>query len=330
MKIVRFHEYGGPEVLKVEEVPEPVPGPGEVRVRAEAIGVGIPDILVRTNTDVKLWSLPMIPGNEIAGRIDAVGDGVERFKQGDHVYVTSREMPQRGGGYAEARVVPAEAPFHLPETITAQQAVSLGNYQLGWMLLNHAATPQPGQSILVHAAAGGVGSALVQLAKQQGLTAYGIAGGAEKADYVRKLGADAVIDRLTENLTDRVTELTGGAGLHVIYDSVAGPRFTDNFSMLRQRGRVVLFGFLAGLPEADIYQAIAGDFTKCLSLQVFSVHCFDDEPDIRRRSMEQAITTIAEGTIQPHIHASFKLEDAADAHRLLESGSVTGKVILTA
>jgi NADPH2:quinone reductase len=204
MKIVRFYEYGGPEVLKIEEVPEPIPGPGEVRVRAEAIGVGAPDVLVRTNTDVKLWPLPMIPGNDLAGRIDAVGSGVTRFKVGNRVYVTSRELPERGGGYAEARVVPADAPFPLPDNISAEHAVALGNYHLAWLLLNHAAVAQPGQTILIHAAAGGAGSALVQLAKRQGLTVFGIAGGGEKVRYVSDCGADAAIDRHSENIAARV------------------------------------------------------------------------------------------------------------------------------
>ena len=114
MKIVRFHEYGGPEVLRVEEVPEPEPKPDEVRVRAEVIGVGVPDVLVRTGNDAKTWPLPMIPGNDVVGVVDAVGAGVTRFREGDRVYVTSRELPLRGGGYAEARTVPAQAPFPVP------------------------------------------------------------------------------------------------------------------------------------------------------------------------------------------------------------------------
>lgn len=328
MKIVRFHQYGGPEVLKVEEVPEPAPGSGEVRVRAEAIGVGAPDILVRTNTDAKTWSLPMVPGNDMAGRIDAVGNGVTRFKEGDRVYVTSRELPQRGGGYAEARVVPAEAPFALPDSISAEHAVTLGNYHLGWLLLNHAATPQPGQAILVHAAAGGAGSALVQLAKRQELTVFGIAGGAEKARYVGDCGADAVIDRHLEDIAARVAELTGGAGVEYIYDSVAGPNFARNFAMLASMGKVVMFGYFAGKPDPDIYSPMAADFTRCLGLQIFSIHYFDDKRDIRRRTMGQTIELLAAGEITPRIHSRMKLDDAADAHRLLESGSVIGKVVL--
>ena len=328
MKIVRFHEYGSADVLRVEDVPEPVPGPGEVRVRAEAIGVGAPDILVRTNTDVKLWPLPMIPGNDVAGRIDAIGNGVTRFKEGDRVYVTSRELPQRGGGYAEARVIPAEAPFALPDSISAEQAVALGNYHLAWLLLNHAAEPRPGQTILVHAAAGGAGSALVQLAKTQGLTVFGVAGGVEKARFVSKWGADAAIDRTSEDTKARVAELTGGIGVDFIYDSVAGPSFADNFAMLNKMGKVVMFGFFAGHPDPNIYQPIASDFSRCLGLQIFSIHYFDDMPEIRRRTMQQTIDRLADAGIRPHIHARLKLEAAADAHRLLESGSVIGKVVL--
>ncbi len=147
MKIVRFHEYGGPEVLQVEDVPEPEPGPCEVRVRAEAIGVGAPDILVRTGTDVKTWPLPMIPGNDMAGTVDAIGDGVTRFQVGDRVYVPSRELPLRGGSYVEARTIPEAAPFAIPEGVAAEQVVALGNYHVAWMLLNHAVRLEPGETI---------------------------------------------------------------------------------------------------------------------------------------------------------------------------------------
>lgn len=328
MKIVQFHEYGGPEVLKVEDVPEPVPGPGEVRVRAEAIGVGAPDILVRTGTDVKTWPLPMIPGNDMAGTIDAVGDGVTRFKAGDRVYVPSRELPLRGGSYVEARTVPAEAPFAIPEGVAAEQVVALGNYHVAWMLLDHACHPQPGDSILVHAAAGGIGSALVQLAGRRGLTVIGIAGGPEKTRYVSELGADAAIDRLKENVVDRVSELTGGEGVNCIFDSVAGPDFSCNFDMLAIAGTLVQFGFLAGQPDPDIHTAMARDFTRNLTFRIFSIHYFDDKPEIRRATMTRVIDALAAGKIAPRIHARMNLEDAAEAHRLLESGTVIGKLVL--
>lgn len=328
MKIVRFHEYGGPEVLRVEDEPEPVPGPGEVRVRAEAIGVGVPDILVRTNTDAKVWPLPMIPGNDLAGTVDAVGAGVSRLRVGDRVLVASRELPQRGGCYVEARVVPETAPFALPDTVSMEQAVTLSNYLLAWFLLHHAAAPGPQHRLLIHAAGGGAGGALVEMARHLGLTVYGIVGGPGKAGHVRSLGADSAIDRTAEDVPARVAQLTGGAGVDLIYDGVGGPGFVRNFDMLAPMGTVVQFGYVAGRPDADVYTPMVRDFSRNLGLRIFSIHHFDDKHAIRRAAMDEVIGLLAGGEIAPRIHGRMKLDEAADAHRLLASGAVIGKLVL--
>jgi NADPH2:quinone reductase len=328
MKVVRFHEYGSADVLRYEDIAEPEPGPGEVRVRAEVIGVGYPDVLVRTATDVKTWPLPMIPGNDMVGVIDALGPDVTRFRKGERVYVASRELPLRGGCYVEARVVPETAPFGLPDNVTSADVLNLSNYQVAWFLLSHAAQPQEGKIVLVHAAAGGVGSALVQLARRRNLTVCGVAGGAKKADFVRDMGADLVIDRLSENISDAVSDFTGGPGLDVIYDSVGGPDFHRNFDLLRPFGKVVCYGFAAGHPDPGIYEPMARDFSRNLGFQIFSIHYFDNKPEVRRPVMEQLIAMLSDGEITPRISARMPLADAADAHRLLESGDVIGKVVL--
>jgi len=314
--------------MRVEELPEPQPGPGEVRVRAEAIGVGVPDMLMRSGNYNWIPPFPFTPGNELAGTVDAVGEGATHFKVGDRVFVSARELPQRGGGYAESIVVPDEVPFALPDGVSTEQAVTLGNYQLGWLLLNYAARTHAGQTLLIHAAAGGAGSALVQLAKRQGLIVYGIAGGADKARYVGELGADAVINRNTEDTSNRVAELTGGAGVDYIYDSVAGPYFSKDFSMLAAMGTVVLFGYIGGQPDPDIYTPMRAAIGRSVALRLFSIHVLDDRPEIRRGAMEEAISALAAGEVAPRIHSRLKLEEAAEAHRLLESGTVTGKVVL--
>lgn len=328
MKIVRVHQYGDADVMRVEDVAEPLPGPGEVRVRAEAIGVGVPDILMRSGNYNWIPPFPFAPGNELAGTVDAVGPDVSRFRGGERVFVSARELPRRGGGYAEAMVVPADAPFVLPEGIPAEQAVTLGNYQLGWLLLNYAAKPGAGQTLLIHAAAGGAGSTLVHLARRQKLTVFGIAGGAAKVRYVEELGADAVIDRNAEDIGQRVAELTGGSGVDFIYDSVTGPDFGKNFDMLAPMGTVVSFGFIGGPPGGDIYTPMRAAIGRSVGLRLFSIHVLDDRPDIRRAAMDEAIAALASGEVAPRIHARVRLENAAEAHRMLESGTVTGKVVL--
>jgi NADPH:quinone reductase len=314
--------------MRVEDLPAPEPGPGEVRVRAEAIGVGVPDMLMRSGNYSWIPPFPFVPGNELAGTVDAVGEGVTRFRVGDRVFVSARELPHRGGGYAEAIAVPAEAPFALPDRLSTEQAVTLGNYQLGWLLLNYAAEPKAGQTVLIHAAAGGAGSALVQLAKRQGLTVYGIAGGADKVRYVGALGADAAIDRDADDVGQRVAELTGGAGVDFIYDSVAGPNFARDFAMLAAMGTVILFGYVGGEPDPDVYTPMRAAIGRSVGMRLFSIHVLDDRPEIRRRAMDEAMTALAAGEIVPRIHARLRLEEAAQAHRLLESGTVTGKVVL--
>ncbi len=328
MKIVQFREYGGADVLELVDVPEPAPGPGEILVRAEAIGVGVPDILMRRGTYSWIPPLPVIPGNELAGTVEAVGSAGETVKPGDRVYVNSRELPHRGGGYAEKIVVPAAAVFAMPDTVSAEQAVALGNYQLAWLLLNYASAPAAGDAILVHAAAGGAGSALVQMAKRQDLTVYGVAGSPDKAAYVSELGADAAIDRSADDIGERITALTDGAGVNVIYDAVGGEGFAGNFSMLSPMGMVIMFGQIAGMPDPDILTPMRAHFGHCVALRLFSIHVLDDQPEIRRGAMEQAMAALAAGEIAPRIHATLPLAEAADAHRLLEGGGVTGKIIL--
>lgn len=329
MKSIKFGTYGGPEVLEIIDGPVPKPGPGEVCVRAEAIGVGVPDILMRTGNYAWIPPLPVVPGNELAGTISAIGPGVENPSVGQRVYVNARELPQRGGCYAEYIVVPAAAVFALPDSLKAEHAVSLGNYQLAWLLLNIAANPNAGDNLLVHAAAGGVGSALVQMACAKGLKVSGVAGSDEKTRYVAELGANTVIDRSRESISERVMQRTDGKGVNYIYDAVGGEFFADNFERLAPLGTLVMFGHIAGWPDPAILDPMRERFGASLGFRLFSIHVLDEMPDIRRHAMEEAIKVMASGAALPRIHTQMPLAEAADAHRLLESGDVIGKVVLT-
>lgn len=328
MKRVQFGTYGGPEVLEIVEGPIAEPGPGEICIRAEAIGVGVPDILMRTGNYAWIPPLPVVPGNELAGTVSAVGAGVETLSVGQRVYVNARELSQRGGCYAEYVVVPAISVFALPDSLKAEHAVALGNYQLAWLLLNIAATPKAGDDLLVHAAAGGVGSALVQMAGAKGLNVSGVAGSEEKTRYVAELGADTVIDRSRESISERLMQRTDGAGANYVYDAVGGPDFAENFARLAPLGTLVMFGHIAGWPDPSILDPMRERFGASLGFRLFSIHVLDDMPDIRRHAMEEAIKVMASGAALPRIHTRMPLADAADAHRMLESGDVIGKVVL--
>lgn len=328
MKSVLFRDYGGPEVLEIVDGPVPEPGPGEICVRAEAIGVGVPDMLMRSGNYAWIPPLPVVPGNELAGTVAAVGSGVDASEVGQRVYVNARDLSQRGGCYAEYMLVPASSVFALPDSLSAEHAVALGNYQLAWLLLNIAATPKAGEDVLVHAAAGGVGSALVQMACAKDLRVCGVAGSADKAGYVAGLGAETVIERSRDSISERVMQSTDGAGVRTIYDAVGGEDFANNFKMLAPLGTLVMFGYIAGWPDPAILNSMRERFGASLGFRLFSIHVLDEMPELRRKAMEEAIKVMAAGLALPRIHTQMPLEEAAEAHRLLESGAVIGKIVL--
>src|SRR5579864_2247359 len=223
MLLIQFREPGPPAVLRCLDVPIPEPGPGEVLIRAHAIGVGMPDCLIRAGTYSHMPPLPATPGTELAGVIEKVGPGVTARREGQRMYTTARERPHRGGHYAEYVATPAEATFLLPDTVDFEAAAALANYQVAYHIFNDALRLRAGETVLIHAAAGGMGNALIDLAKATGLTVIGVAGGERKARFARDLGADHVIDRKNENVAARVAEITGGRGVDAIIDPVAGP-----------------------------------------------------------------------------------------------------------
>jgi NADPH2:quinone reductase len=168
-------------------------------IRAQAIGVGMPDVLIRAGTYSFMPPLPATPGQELAGTIEKIGIGVTTRRPGQRVYASARERPHRGGHYAEFIVAPAEATYLLPNGVEFDAAATLGNYQVAYHLFNHAVRPQVGQSVLVYAAAGGMGNALIDLAKIAGLIVIGVVSGEEKSRFARSLGADHIIDRKAES-----------------------------------------------------------------------------------------------------------------------------------
>ena len=195
MKLIQFRVPGPPSVLQCLEVPVPEPKPDEVLIRAHAIGVGMPDVLIRAGTYNFMPPVPATPGQELAGTIEKIGAGVTTRRPGQRVYASARERPHRGGHYAEFIVAPAEATYLLPDGVEFDAAATLANYQVAYHMLNHAVRPQPRQSMLVYAAAGGMGNALIDLAEMAGLNVIGVVSGEEKSRFVRSLGADHVVNR---------------------------------------------------------------------------------------------------------------------------------------
>jgi NADPH2:quinone reductase len=330
MNAIEMQKGGGPEVLQLAEKPWPQPAAGEVRVRAEAIGISSADLLVRKGIYNWMPPLPAIPGNEMAGVIDALGPGVTGVRIGERVLVSSRELPFRGGCYAQAICVPAASLFTLPDSIAAHDAVSLPNYQLAGALLYESGVRKP-RSIVAYGASGGVGMALLQLASADDMKAIGIVSSDGKRAFVQRAGIEHVLVRGRDDLRERVMALTGNCGVDIVY-AMGGPSaaFVRNLDLLAPLGTVVSFAVLGGLmPDADIYGELRKRLGKSLGVRCYSVHTLDHEHDLRRSLMQRAMDLMAAGRLRPPPPTMMPLAEAARAHELMEAGRTMGKIVLT-
>ena len=327
MKLIQFREPGPPSVLQCLDVPVPEPKPDEVLIRAHAIGVGIPDTLIRAGTYGHMPPLPATPGTELSGTIEKVGPAVTSRRAGQRVYTTARERPHRGGHYAQYVTAPAEATFVLPDSIDLDAAAALANYQVAYHIFNDAVRPRTGETVLIYAAAGGMGNALIDLAKIAGLTVIGVVGSEDKARFARDLGADHVINRKAETVVKRVSEITGGRGVDIIIDPVAGPSIPGNIAMLAPCGMLVLYGGLGGKAQLDLSATLRLS-KNSPAVRQFTIHTWDGLVEERHAGMRAVIDLLAAGKLRPRIHARLPLADAARAHEILESGAVLGKLLL--
>ncbi len=329
MKAIRIARTGGPEVLQLVEVPTPVPGPGQALVKAHTIGVNMPEVLVRTGRYGWMPPLPVIPGIEMSGTIAALGSGVDDFSVGQPVYVSARELPHRCGCYAEYIAVDTRALVEVPPQVGLEAAATLASYQVAWHLLNSATRGFAYDSVLVTAAAGGIGSACVQLAAAAGKRAIALTSSAAKAEFARTMGASAAVAQAEGDWGAKLHEATRGRGADLILDAVAGARFPKLFEQIAPFGLVIQYGQLAGLPDsAAVYEAMRGQFSRSPALRLFTMHSFDDDPAARRACTVALLDLFATGTVQPPIRQRLPLAEAARAHELLESGNVLGKLVL--
>jgi NADPH2:quinone reductase len=327
MKIIQFREPGPPSVMQILDVPIPEPKPGEVLIRAHSIGVGIPDTNIRAGTYSWMPPLPAIPGTELAGTIEKVGAGVTKRQVGERVYTTARERPHRGGHYAEYVSTPVEATFVLPANVSFDQAAALANYQVAYHIFNDAVRPRRGERVLIYAAAGGMGNALIDLAKVAGLTVIGVVSNEAKARFARELGADHIIDRKHEDVAQRIADITSGRGVDIIIDPVGGPSIPGNIALLAPCGTLVVYGGLGGKAQLDLQPTLRAS-KNSPAIRQFSIHTWDHLPEERRAGMRALIDMLAAGKLHPRIHARLPLTDAARAHEILESGAVLGKLLL--
>lgn len=321
MKAIRIHETGGPEVLRLEDVPVPEPGEGQIRARLEATGVNFIDIYFRMGHYKA--PLPMTLGSEAMGVVDAVGPGVTEVRVGDRVAST-----QFAGAYAEYAVAPAQGVVRVPEGVDLKVAAAVLLQGMTAHYLSHSTFPlKRGDTALVHAAAGGVGLLLVQMAKRLGARVIGTTGTEEKAALARQAGADDVIIYTQQDFETETRQLAGGRGVDVVYDSVGRTTFEQSLSCLRPRGFLVLFGQSSGpVPPVDpqILNAKGSLFLTRPTL----VHYIATREELEWRAND-LFSWIAAGELSVRIGQEFPLEQAAAAQEALASRQTTGKVLLT-
>ena len=329
MKAILLSRTGDPSVLEYIDVPTPEPRDDQVLVKADTIGVSRPEILVRTGVYAWMPKLPAIPGIEMSGTVVACGRDVAALTVGQKVFVTSRELPERAGCYAEYIAVPERAAFALPGDADLEAAACLSNYQVAYHVLHTAGRCVAGGTAVIDSAAGGTGSALLQLAKLAGMSVIAIAGGRAKAEAVRAFGADHAIDYTTEDQNARVAEITGGRGADLVLDGIGGKGFAQKFPMVGAFGMIVAYGWLQGNPEENLVANLRGTYyEQSPAVRFFTMHTMDDKPALRAESMTYLIARLAEGAIRPLIHARLHLSEARKAHEMLEAREVIGKVLL--
>lgn len=323
MKAVRFYRYGGPEVLQIEDIPVPQPQAGEVLVKVTASGVNYADTMRRWNTYPEPTPLPYTPGGEVAGTVEALGEGVGTVAIGTSVLAA---MPA-GGGYAQYVTIPAGQLIPLPPQLDPLRATAVLVQGLSaHLLLKASARLQPGESVLVQAAAGGVGILAVQLAKRIGAgRVIAAASSIAKLELAQSLGADAGVNYTHDNWPQQVLDANGGRGVDVILEMVGGSVFERNFDCLAPFGRVVVFGLASGQTTLLDPQRL---LARCQSIIGFYLGQFFAQPELIQTSLGELIEEIISDRLTLHVGHVLPLSKVAEAHRLLEGRQTTGKVVL--
>ncbi|MGH8792483.1 MAG: quinone oxidoreductase family protein [Stackebrandtia sp.] len=320
MRAVVVDAHGGPEVLRMRETPDPSPGPGEVRVAVEAAGVNFIDVYMRAG--LYPAAPPFVPGQEAAGVVAEVGADVRDLVVGDRVGWAS--LP---GGYAEQATIPAERAVRLPGDVSTRLAAAvLLQGMTAHYLINDVGRVKSGDTVLVHAAAGGMGLLLTQMAKVRGARVLGTVSTDAKERMARDAGADEVIRYVETDVADAVRDLTAGAGADAVFDGVGAPTFDASLASLRPRGMLAIFGQAGGaVPPVDLQRLNAGG-----SLFVTRPKLADyiaDRAELTARA-DAVLGAVASGKLSVHVGATFPMRDAARAHEMLESRRSAGKLLL--
>ena len=338
MKAVWIPKFGKPEVLEVRESEDPTPASGEVRIRVQAAGINFAEIMARQGLYQDAPPPPMVVGYEVSGVIDAVGERVDPTRVGQRVLAMTRF-----GGYADTVCVPSEQAYEMPESMSFEEGAALPvNYLTAYHMLFNVFRVRAGDRVLIHQAAGGVGTAACQLCRSiEGITTYGTASKA-KHDYVRENGCDHPIDYHSLDYAGEVRRLTGGRGVDAVLDALGGTDWKKGYDLLRPGGMLVTFGWanMAKFGKRKMTHVV-GQLAKMpwwtpMKLMhenkgvagVNMGHLWD-EHEMTRDALTKLLQLYRDGAIKPRIDRSFPFEQASDAHAYIEAGQNVGKVLLT-
>ena len=329
MNAILLTRTGGPDVLDYVEVATPRPLDDEVLVKADTIGVSRPELLVRKGVYAWMPKLPAIPGIEMTGTVVERGRNVGTLAVGAKVYVSARELAERAGCYAEYIAVPAGAALPLPDGVDLELAACLSNYQVAYHIIHTAGRVVPGGTAVIDSAAGGIGSALVQLVKIAGMQAIAIVGGEAKFLALQTFGVDHVIDYTREDPAARVAGITSGRGVDLVLDGLGGKSFAQKFPMVGAFGLIVSYGKLQGPLQENLVANLGGKYFEASpAVRFFTMHTMDDKPWLRAESMRHLIGKLSQKEIRPLIHARLPLSEVRRAHEMLEARQVIGKLLL--
>ena len=322
MRAIVVRQFGGPEVLRLEEVPDPKPGPSDIVVRVRAAGVNPVDTYIRTGAHAVKPALPYVPGSDGAGEIESVGPDVKELGVGDRVYIAAFDRTGRTGTYAERTICSSAQAHRLPARVSFPQGAALGvPYATAYRALFQRAAARPAETVLVHGATGGVGTAAVQIAHAHGMRVFGTGGTDAGLKLVRVQGADLVVSHRDANYLDAIMRATGGRGVDVILEMAAHVNLDKDLSLLAPRGRVVVIGN-RGRVEIDARQAMGRD-AAILGMTLFNA------TDAELLSIHAAlIAGLENGTLNPIVAREMPLADAARAHQAVMEPGALGKIVL--
>jgi NADPH:quinone reductase len=322
MQAILARVFGGPEVLELEEIPDPVAGRGQVRVRVHAIGVNPYDTYMRAGGYAIRPDLPYTPGADAAGVIDQVGDGVTQWKTGDRVYVSGTAAGKAHGAYAQYAVCLPEQVHRLPDRISFTQGAGLFvPYVTAWRAVFGRANTRAGDVVLIHGASGGVGVAATQFAVAIGATVIGTAGSDEGLAVVRGQGAHHAVNHRSAGYLDEITKAAGGRGPDVILEMLANVNLDHDLTVVAPGGRIVVIGN-RGRVEIDARKIMTKD------VSVFGLALWGIPPDEVRRAHQAITAGLEAGTLNPVVGIEMPLKDAAQAHRRVMEPGARGKIVL--